>query len=204
MQLSKQNLWTGWLDFCYSTPNVRNSLLVGSKVQSISPLAPIGVHAALHHASNPSSDSAPRPKIFEEFSLAGRVGIVSGGNGGKCRECAASATSAYVFKGLGLEMALALCEAGAKAIYCIDLPEEPSEEWKATRDYVKALGNGSRLEYARADVRDQQDMWNKVEKMAEKEGRMDVCVAAAGILKAHQSCLEYPAEEFRTASETPQ
>ncbi|KAF7978133.1 hypothetical protein HWV62_1571 [Athelia sp. TMB] len=154
--------------------------LADRKVQSISPLAPIGVHAALHHASNPSV-SAPRPKIFEEFSLTGRVGIVSGGNGG-----------------LGLEMALALCEAGAKAIYCIDLPEEPSEEWKATRDYVKALGNGSRLEYTRADVRDQQDMWNKVEKMAEKEGRMDVCVAAAGILKAHQSCLEYPAEEFRT------
>lgn len=97
-------------------------------------------------------------------------------------------------------MALALCEAGAKAIYCIDLPEKPSEEWKATRDYVKALGNGSRLEYASADVRNQQDMWDKVASMAEKEGRMDVCVAAAGILKPDENCLEYSAEDFRTAS----
>jgi len=63
---------------------------------------------------------------------------------------------------------------------------------------VKALDNGSRLEYVRADVRDQQDMWKKVEKMAEEEGRMDVCVAAAGILKPNQDCLEYPADEFRT------
>ncbi|KZP24726.1 sorbose reductase sou1 [Athelia psychrophila] len=146
----------------------------------MSALTPIGVDAALHHAANPEADPAPRPKIFEEFSLAGRVGIVTGGN-----------------SGLGLEMALALCEAGAKAIYCIDIRDEPSVEWKATRDYVKALGNGSRLEYASADTTNQQDMWDKVEKFAEKEGRMDVCVAAAGILKAHKSCLDYPAEEFR-------
>ena len=156
-----------------------------SKIQSISPLAPIGVHAALLHAASPSSQPAftPRPKIFDEFSLAGRVGIVSGGN-----------------RGLGLEMALALCEAGAKAIYCIDLPKEPSESWEATRGFIEAMGNGSRLEYVSADVCDQQDMWDKVEKMADKEGRMDVCVAAAGVLKAHQSCLDYPADEFREAN----
>lgn len=101
-------------------------------------------------------------------------------------------------------MALALCEAGAKAIYCMDIREEPSSEWKATRDYVKALGNGSRLEYASADTTNQQDMWDKVEKFADEEGRMDVCVAAAGVLKPNQSCLEYPAEEFRQASDPPQ
>lgn len=170
----------------------------------MSALTPIGVDAALHHAANPEADPAPRPKIFEEFSLAGRVGIVTGGNSGECSQCVASATSTDASKGLGLEMALALCEAGAKAIYCIDIRDEPSVEWKATRDYVKALGNGSRLEYASADTTNQQDMWDKVEKFAEKEGRMDVCVAAAGILKAHKSCLDYPAEEFRQASGPPQ
>lgn len=150
-----------------------------SKVQSISPLAPIGVQAALLHAASPSTKPA-RPKIFDEFSLAGRVAVVSGGN-----------------RGLGLEMALALCEAGAKAVYCIDLPKQPSEEWQATHEFVKSLGNGSRLEYVSADVRDQQGLWDRVEQMADKEGRMDVCVAAAGVLKAHQDCLEYPADEFR-------
>jgi len=158
-----------------SNPNI--------KTQSVSPLAPIGVQAALHYAEAGASTDpalAPRPKIFEEFSLAGRVAVVSGGN-----------------RGLGLEMALALCEAGSKAVYCVDLPKVPSAEWEATREFVKGLGNGSRVEYVSADVRDQRGLWDKVEQMADKEGRMDICIAAAGVLKAHQDCLNYPAEEFR-------
>ena len=157
-----------------------------SKVQSTSPLAPIGVQAALLHAqAGPSADPAlsPRPKIFDEFSLDGHVAVVSGAN-----------------RGLGLEMALALCEAGCKAVYCVDLPKVPSAEWEATSEFVNGLGNGSRLEYVSADVRDQQELWDKVEQMADKEGRMDICIAAAGVLKAHQECLNYPAEEFREVS----
>ncbi|KAH7926475.1 NAD(P)-binding protein [Leucogyrophana mollusca] len=147
-------------------------------VQSVSALAPIGINAALEAASDPSI--TPRPKIFDEFSLADRVAIVSGGNGG-----------------LGLEMAIALCEAGARATYCIDLPAEPSAEWVASRDFVQKLGNSSRLEYISADVRDQKGLWERVENVADKEGRMDVCIAAAGILKPHTHCLEYPAEQFK-------
>jgi hypothetical protein len=148
-------------------------------VQSHSPLTPLGVNAALQASSDPSI--IPRPKIFDEFSLQDRVGIVSGGN-----------------RGLGLEMALALCEAGARAVYCLDLPVKASEEWEATRDYVRRMGQGSsRLEYVSADVRDQQGIWAIVAEIGEVEGRVDVCVAAAGILKAHTECLEYPAEQFR-------
>ena len=58
------------------------------------------------------------------------------------------------------------------------------------------MDNGSQLKYVSANICDQQDMWDKVEKMADKEGHMDVCVAVAGILKVHQSCLDYPADEF--------
>jgi hypothetical protein len=147
-------------------------------VQSKSPLAPVGVDAALAAVSDTSI--TPRPKIFDEFSLKGRVGIVSGGN-----------------RGLGLEMALTLCEAGTKAVYCIDLPLAPSSEWEATRDYVKRMGNGSRLEYVSADVRDQAGIWETVAGVGDKEGRVDVCVAAAGILKAHTDCLTYPAAQFK-------
>ncbi|KAH7930889.1 NAD(P)-binding protein [Leucogyrophana mollusca] len=146
--------------------------------QSVSPLAPIGINAALEASANPSI--TPRPKIFDEFALTDRVAIVSGGNGG-----------------LGLEMAIALCEAGTRATYCIDLPAQPSTEWVASRDFVQKLGNNSRLEYISADVRDQKGLWKKVEEVADKEGRMDVCIAAAGILKAHTNCLEYPAEQFK-------
>jgi hypothetical protein len=146
--------------------------------QSTSPLAPIGVNAALQSSEDPSI--TPKPKIFDEFALNDRVGIVSGAN-----------------RGLGLEMALALCEAGARAIYCFDLPPKPSDEWTKTQEYVKRMQNGSRLEYVSVDVRDQQVVWGKAHEIGDREKRMDVCVAAAGILKSHTDCLTYPAEQFK-------
>ncbi|KAK7039205.1 hypothetical protein VNI00_010110 [Paramarasmius palmivorus] len=155
-------------------------ILRAPKEQSVSPLAPIGVAAAYDLKLNPSSSSKPRPKIFDEFALTDRVGIVSGGN-----------------RGLGLEMALALCEAGARAIYCFDLPKEPSEDWQTVKGFVDKLENGSRLEYASIDVTDQEAIWKKGEEIGDKEGRMDVCIAAAGILKSNTDCLEYPAEQFK-------
>lgn len=148
------------------------------QAQSVSHLAPIGVNAALAAGSE-----RPRPKIFDEFALTDRVGIVSGGN-----------------RGLGLEMALALCEAGARVIYCVDLPEKPSEDWVKTKEFVEKLGNGSKLEYISADVTDQQRMWKIGEEIGDREKRMDICVAAAGILKSHTDCLEYPAQQFQDVS----
>src|SRR5882757_1809719 len=43
-----------------------------------------------------------RPTIWDEFALKDRVALVSGAN-----------------RGLGLEMALVLIEAGARAVYCV-------------------------------------------------------------------------------------
>jgi len=112
------------------------------------------------------------------------VGLVSGGN-----------------RGLGLEIAIALAEAGARAVYCFDLPEEPSEEFKASQEYVSKLGNNSRLEYFSEDVRNQERLWKKAEEIGDKEQRFDFCVAAAGILKSHTDCLEYPAQQFKDVLE---
>jgi len=148
------------------------------KIQSVSPLAPIGVEAATQAASD--SSVVPKPKIFNEFALTDRVAIVSGGN-----------------RGLGLEMALALCEAGSRAVYCFDLPKEPSEEWRNTSKFVSRLGNNSRLEYVSVDVTKQRDVWACGEEIGDREGRMDCCIAAAGILRSHTDCLEYPAEQFQ-------
>ncbi|KAJ3515581.1 hypothetical protein NMY22_g14418 [Coprinellus aureogranulatus] len=189
----------------------------GNVAQSQSPLAPIGVQAALEYAaeskapknsrssslllsadeenakpalppsSNDRESDSPKPKIFEEFALRDRVGIVSGGN-----------------RGLGLEMAVALCEAGARAIYCLDLPSTPSAEFEAARGYLQAMDEGEgegergrRLEYVQVDVTDQEAVWDRVKEIGDREGRMDVCVAAAGILKAHTDCLRYPAGQFK-------
>lgn len=45
-------------------------------------------------------------------------------------------------------------------------------------------------------------MWKIGEHIGDKEGRMDACVAAAGVHQAHTDCLEYPAEQFRQVSIT--
>lgn len=148
---------------------------------------PLGVTAALKHAPN---DPPPKPTLFpHEFSLSDRVALVSGAN-----------------RGLGLEMALALVEAGARAVYCVDLPKEPGEEWTTVRDYAKKMaasgeiGEG-RLEYVSGNVTDQDAMWKIGEMIGDREGRMDACIAAAGILKAHTDCLTYPAKQFRDVLE---
>ncbi|KAI5116665.1 hypothetical protein M0805_007837 [Coniferiporia weirii] len=148
------------------------------KAQSASSLGPIGVEAALRAASDPSFK--PRATLLEkEFSLAGRVAVVTGGQ-----------------RGLGLEMAEALAEAGA-TVYCLDLPIKPDDSFSATQSYVSKLGlaDGARLEYASVDVTDQKAIWDLVEKIANKEKRIDVCVAAAGILKGEE-CLDHSSEVF--------
>ncbi|KAG8732874.1 hypothetical protein FRC11_010325 [Ceratobasidium sp. 423] len=135
---------------------------------------PVGVVAALKAASDPSF--TPEKTLFNEFSLAGRVGVVTGGN-----------------RGIGLEMALALCEAGA-TVYALDLPPSPGVEFLATAEYAKKLG--STLKYVSADVTDQKSLWDKVAAIGDAERRIDVCVAAAGILGG-SDCLLYKAEDFQ-------
>ncbi|KAG1754237.1 hypothetical protein EDB19DRAFT_1665379 [Suillus lakei] len=114
------------------------------------------------------STPAIRREGLGDFALTDRVAIVTGGN-----------------RGLGLEAALALSKAGSRAVYCLDLPEKPAK-----------LGDAGRLEYVTADVRDQKGVLKTVEEIATKEGRMDICVAAAGISGAARPCLEYTEEEL--------
>jgi NAD(P)-dependent dehydrogenase (short-subunit alcohol dehydrogenase family) len=134
----------------------------------------VGVNRALDN----QAAASPVPTIFDEFALKGRVAIVTGGN-----------------RGLGLEMAMALAEAGAR-VYSIDLPTTPGKEFTAVAKYVEKLGDGRSLQYIQADVTDQASLWAKVEEIGNKEGRMDVCIAAAGILH-EANCLEYKAEDFQ-------
>ncbi|GJE97171.1 sorbose reductase [Phanerochaete sordida] len=133
----------------------------------------VGVEAALQHNGGETA-----PTLFtKEFALTDRVGVVTGGN-----------------RGLGLEMACALVEAGARVVYCIDLPTEPSEDFHRARAYVKGLKTGSdaRLDYISADTTNQQLMWKVAEKIGDQEGRLDFCVAAAGVNKPEYDCLDYP------------
>ena len=43
-------------------------------------------------------------------------------------------------------------------------------------------------------------MWRIGENIGSREGRFDIAVAAAGVLKNHINCLQYPAKEFQEVS----
>ncbi|KAJ7077186.1 hypothetical protein C8R44DRAFT_826318 [Mycena epipterygia] len=135
----------------------------------------IGVEAALAGAS-------PTRSTTSLFSLANRVAVVTGSH-----------------RGIGLELALAMAELGA-TVYCLDLPVEPDTDWLKVQSFAAQLPEldqqNGRLEYMSGDVTDQQGMWKAVETIVEREGRIDVCVANAGISQTI-ACLDYPAEEFR-------
>ncbi|KAF9010282.1 NAD-binding protein [Cyathus striatus] len=140
---------------------------------------PVGVAAALAGIS-------PARTALAEFSLIDRVALVTGAQ-----------------RGIGLEMALALAEAGA-VVYCLDLPPNPDEAWHKVQAYAAGLPavptpqgeRKGRMEYLKADVTNQEEMWNIAQVIAKKEGRLDVCVANAGILGGAE-CLDYEAQAFK-------
>ncbi|KAF9483596.1 NAD(P)-binding protein [Pholiota conissans] len=114
----------------------------------------------------------------ELLTLKDRVAVVTGGQGG-----------------LGLEMALAYAQAGA-AVYCIDLAAQPNEHFKHVQKEKAGQSLKGRLEYVSCDVTKQDNIWTTVGQIADKEGRLDICVASAGVLKG-ADVLEYSAADFQ-------
>ncbi|KAJ5734494.1 hypothetical protein N7493_003280 [Penicillium malachiteum] len=115
-----------------------------------------------------------------EFSLAGKVVLVSGAG-----------------RGLGLTQTEALLEAGAK-VYALDRLEEPAPEFDEIQQRAKELG--TELHYRRIDVRDTELLNSVIEDIANTEGRMDGLVAAAGI-QQETPALEYSAKDSNTMFE---
>jgi NAD(P)-dependent dehydrogenase (short-subunit alcohol dehydrogenase family) len=137
----------------------------------------IGVEAALKAAEDPNFEV--KPTIHQQFSLVGKVAIVTGGN-----------------SGIGLEYAVCLAEQGA-IVYALDLTDAVSEEFTKCQSFIKRTNTGGSLEYKKADVTNVEQMNAVAHEIAETHGRLDVCVANAGILGPVVDCHEYPADWFR-------
>ncbi|KAF5323285.1 hypothetical protein D9619_013498 [Psilocybe cf. subviscida] len=140
---------------------------------------PAGVHSIIN--SNPGT--SPTRTSGSLFSMSNKTAIITGGG-----------------RGIGLEIAVAYAEAGAVA-YCLDLAEEPSDDWQKCRAWIDALPPASsaqhkgRLEYAQCDVTQQKPLWDLVQRIADKEGGVHVCVAAAGITEV-RDVLGYEEDAF--------
>src|SRR5579862_4255314 len=75
--------------------------------------------------------------MLSEFNLDGRVYVVTGGG-----------------RGLGVALAGAIVEAGAKKCYCLDLLSEPHEGWFKVKENLKERGD--RLVFRTQNVTDEE------------------------------------------------
>ncbi|MBW0533796.1 hypothetical protein O181_073511 [Austropuccinia psidii MF-1] len=153
-----------------------------------------GVSALLKFMSD---DNSEHPKdIFDEFKLHGRVALVTGSNGG-----------------IGLEIALVLAELGAK-VWGVDLLSSASKEFQLCSTYAKILhqtnnlndesSQAERLVYRQLDVTDEAAVQEVFQEIVSTDRRLDVCVAAAGILPPEKSCIEVKAGEFKQVLDVKQ
>ena len=78
-------------------------------------------------------------------------------------------------------------------MYALDRLEEPSEDFGRIQERAKSE-LGTSLEYRRIDVRDVEGLNKIVSEIADKHGRLDGLIAAAGI-QQETSALEYTAKD---------
>jgi sorbose reductase len=118
----------------------------------------------------PSNPSAP---VLSHFSLANKVACVTGGA-----------------RGIGLEVVRGLAEAGAS----VALIYTSSKDAAQTAEQISSA-TGQKVTAYQSDVRSKAAITSTINQIAADFGRLDICVANAGIA-AHQGSLEYAEEDW--------
>lgn len=115
----------------------------------------------------------PSKPVLSHFSLQNKIAAVTGGA-----------------RGIGLEVVRALAEAGATValIYTSSKDAEDTAS-KISKD------TGSTVKAYKSDVRDKASITATINQIAKEFGRLDICVANAGIA-AHHDSLEYAEEDW--------
>lgn len=120
-----------------------------------------------------SQHAQPDAPVLQHFSLKGKKAAVTGGA-----------------RGIGLEVCRGLAEAGADVALLYtqskDADDKAAEISRATGVTVKAY---------KTDVRDKDNIDETLQQVAKDFGRLDICVANAGIVSHHDS-LEYTQEQW--------
>jgi sorbose reductase len=113
--------------------------------------------------------------VLSQFSLKGKVAAVTGGA-----------------RGIGLEVCRGLAEAGASvALIYTSSKNAPDTAHKMSEE------TGSVIKAYRTDVKSKQAIAGTINQIAEDFGRLDICVANAGIA-AHHDALDYTEDDWRT------
>lgn len=126
-------------------------------------------------AAHPNPDGP----VLSHFALSGKTALVTGGS-----------------RGIGLEVARGLCEAGAKVAFTYS--STPVAEADRIASDISAANGGRAVKAYKCNVRSRAEVESVVEAVTAElgGGKLDVVVANAGIAD-HIAAQDYPEDKFR-------
>lgn len=126
-----------------------------------------------------SSDSSASLPSLDLFSLSGQGIAITGGA-----------------RGLGLALAIAILEAKATRVVCLDiLPTPDPAEWK--RAEQTASKYGGKVEYRQLDITNEEAVRQTFTALYEKGKTPITAVFAAAGIQQMLKAVDYPAKDFR-------
>jgi len=122
------------------------------------------------------SNTSELPPTLQKFRLDGKVAVVTGGA-----------------RGLGYNMASALCECGVKAIAILDVLQDHGDD--AIAELHQKYGVAAA--FYKIDVRDAEAVSDVMDSIKTHLGSIDILLCSAGIADSNLPAEEYPIDMFR-------